>query len=107
MQSRKVVWLKLVIGFIFVIVCWNYWQFYDQNDKNDESFEISATAEFKLQVEFDSDFIKKLRYNDDYKIYTYNQKPILWTYWDNFSTMPPYIRLTFDLMQCHNQPDIL
>ena len=46
------------------------------------------------------------RYNETYHIYTLDEKPIIWLYWDNFTTMPPYIQLSIRLMQCHNQPDV-
>lgn len=40
------------------------------------------------------------------QIFTLNQKPIVWLFWDNFGSMPAYIQLSFELIKCHNFPEL-
>jgi hypothetical protein len=48
----------------------------------------------------------ELIYNEIFHLFTLHKKPIIWLFWDNFTTIPPYISLSFELIQCHNIPDL-
>lgn len=47
-----------------------------------------------------------LEYNETLHIYMYKQMPIAWVYWNNLDRMPPYIKMSLKLMQCHNHPHV-
>ena len=87
---------------IVLVIGWrNYWYLYN---KTFDSVEMSPTENL-MKIQLDDEYLI-FGFNESHQIYTLDEKPIIWMYWENFTEIPPYIRLSIELIKCHNHAEI-
>lgn len=69
-------------------------------------YSISFTIDYQPDVEKQGVALAELEFDHDRRIFVYKNRPILFVFWNNFSSVPPYVKLSLQTIQCHNNPDV-